>query len=72
MLGYGLDDWVYTPAEAGLLSYPLIPNRSWEKISRRHDENSPPLSAEVKFAWNYNPTSQYVSLIWFSVKLRER
>jgi hypothetical protein len=27
MLGYGLDSWVYTPAEAGLLSYPLRPNR---------------------------------------------
>ena len=33
MLGYGLDDCVFTPAEAGLLSYPLRPNRSWGKLA---------------------------------------
>jgi len=33
MLGYGLDDWVYTPAEAGLISCLLRPNRSWGKLA---------------------------------------
>lgn len=33
MLGYGLDDWVYKPAETWLLSYPLRPNRIWGKLA---------------------------------------
>jgi hypothetical protein len=34
-------------------------------------DHSPPSSAEVKNAWSYTSTSQYVFMAWFLVKLRD-
>jgi len=74
MLRYGLDDCVYKPAEAELLSYPLRPNRTWGKLAEDMMKIHIHLVKKLSMlgVWSYNPTSQYVSLIWFSVKLRER
>jgi hypothetical protein len=41
------------------------------KSSRREADHSPPSSAEVKNAWSYISTPQYVFIVWFLVKQRD-
>jgi hypothetical protein len=38
----------------------------------READHLPPLSAEVKNAWSYNFTSEYVCTVWYLVKQREK
>jgi hypothetical protein len=41
------------------------------KRPEREDDHSPPSSAEVKNAWSYTSTPQYVFMVWCLVKHRD-
>jgi hypothetical protein len=42
------------------------------KLPGRKAEHTPPTSAEVKNAWSYTSTPQYVSVAWCLVKHRDK
>jgi len=44
---------------------------SGSKEAGREDDHSSPLSSEVKNAWSYTSTPQYVFLAWCLVKHRD-
>jgi hypothetical protein len=54
-------------------SYPMGTRDSFPGVKRpgRETDNSPPSSAEVKNAWSYTSTPQYVFMTWCSVKQRD-
>jgi hypothetical protein len=42
------------------------------KLTRREADHSPPSSVEVKNAWSYTSTPQYVFMAWCLVKVKHR
>jgi len=65
---------VQTDSEAHLDCYPMDEVVSFPgKVKRpgREPDHSPPSSVEVKNAWNYNYTPQYVFIAWCLVKHRD-
>jgi hypothetical protein len=72
MLSFGRI-WVSVGVVRHPASYPLGTRNSFPGGMRpgREADHSPPSSAEVKNAWSYTSTSQYVFMAWCLVKHRE-
>jgi hypothetical protein len=62
-----------TALESTQLPIQLVPGALSLGVKRpgREVDHSPPFSAEVKNAWNYNSTPQYVFMTWCFVKHRD-
>jgi hypothetical protein len=75
-LDYGLDDrgsipggssnWIFSPPLPDPASYPMGTGVCFPGVKRpgRKSDYSPPSSAEVKNAWSYTSTPQYVFMVW--------
>jgi hypothetical protein len=65
---FSLHHHVHNGARAHPASYPMGTRGSF---SGGEADHSPPSSAEVKYAWNYTSTPQYVFIAWCLVKHRD-
>jgi hypothetical protein len=80
-LGYGMDSrgprnlslhyLVQTGFGTHRVSYPLGAEGCFPKRSGREANHSPPSHDEIKNAWSYISTPQYVFLVWCLVKHRD-
>jgi hypothetical protein len=64
---------VHDDIGAVLASYPMGTRGSFRGVKRpgREADHSPPSSAEVRNAWSYTSSPQYVFMAWCLVKHRD-
>jgi hypothetical protein len=67
---FSLHHHVQNDSGAHPASYPMGTRDSFLRVKRpgREADHSPPFSTEVKNAWNYTPSPQYVFIAWCSLK----
>jgi hypothetical protein len=71
---FSLHHRVQNGSEAHPASYPMVTRGSFPGVKRpgREADHSPPSSAEVKNAWSYTSTPQFVFIAWCLVKHRHK